>query len=694
MEKTNINFLAIIQARMNSTRLPKKVMLPLAGKPLFENVYERVSLSKKIDKVIIATTTNKLDDKIVDACRKSGIEFFRGSEEDVLDRYYQAATHHRCKNIIRITADCPLTDYKIIDKAIDKHLAEQNDYTATAYIETFPDGLDVDIFTYKALAKAWKEAKKPFQREHITQYFAWNPDKFKIGNLKNKQNLSTKRWVVDEPEDYIFMKKIYNTFSKATYFGMDEILAYLKKHPEIESDNHKIIRNEGLDKKYRAKWLANKKQGKGQNLYKYAKKIIPGGTQLLSKRPEMHLPNLWPSYYKKAKGCEIWDLDGKKYIDMSYMGIGACVLGYADKDVDSAVKNAIKNSIATTLNSPLEIELAELLFKLHPWASMARFACTGGEALAIAIRIARAKSGKDKVLFCGYHGWHDWYLASNLADDKALDGHLIPGLKPLGVPRALKGTSVPFSYNDTKEFLRLIKLYKKDVGVVIIEPLRNSLPDKKFLKTIRQTTKKNNIVLVIDEVSAGFRLTTGGAHMVLGIKPDIAVFSKALGNGYPVSAIIGRKAVMSLAEDSFISSTNWTNSIGLAAAIATIRKFKKQKTARHLIQMGNKVKNGWEQLAKKHNLQIHISGAINYHFEFEYSNPLTLKTLFTKLMLNEGFLATTAFYASLSHQNIHIKKYLNAVDKVFATISLALKNNDVEWQLRNEVCHAGFRRLT
>ncbi len=434
--------------------------------------------------------------------------------------------------------------------------------------------------------------------------------------------------------------------------------------------------------------------GRGQSLYKLAKKIIPGGTQLLSKRPEMHLPGGWPSYYQKAQGCEVWDLDGQKFIDMSYMGIGACVLGYADKDVDSAVKKAIDNGIATTLNAPAEVELAKLLFKLHPWASMARFACTGGEALAIAVRIARAKSGKDKILFCGYHGWHDWYLASNLSDDKALDGHLLPGLKPLGVPRVLKGTSIPFSYNDTAEFLKLIKQYKKEIGVVIIEPLRNCKPDKTFLKTIRQITQKNNIVLIIDEVSAGFRLTTGGAHMIFGAKPDIAVFSKALGNGYPISAIIGRKAVMSIAEESFISSTNWTNSIGLVAAIATIKKFKKRKIANHLAKMGEKIKNGWEKLAKKHSLKIHISGAIHYHFEFEDRNPLVVKTLFTQLMLAEGFLATTAFYASYAHKNYHISKYLTAVDKTFKIIATALENNNIEQKLKGAVCHADFRRLT
>jgi len=434
--------------------------------------------------------------------------------------------------------------------------------------------------------------------------------------------------------------------------------------------------------------------GKGQKLYKRAKAIIPGGTQLLSKRPELHLPDYWPSYYSKAKGCEVWDLDGKKYIDMSYMGIGACVLGYADQDVNKAVKLAIDRGNASTLNSPQELELADLLLSLHPWAKMVRFACGGGEVMSIAIRIARAKAGKDKVLFCGYHGWHDWYLASNLADDKALDGHLLPGLDPKGVPRALKGTAVPFRYNDTKEFLRLIDKYKDEVGVVVMEPLRNFSPKKDFLETIRKVTKKLGIILVFDEVSYGFRLICGGAHLALKIEPDIAAFSKALGNGYPIAAVIGRREIMDVAQDSFISSTNWTNNVGLTAAIATITKFKKNNVARHLMATGKAILDGWVMLAKKHKLKIHTSGMYPIvHFDFEYKDPLALKTLFTQMMLEEGFLATNAFYASYAHKDSHVKKYLKATDKVFGQIAALIEKGNPEQYLKGKVSHAGFRRL-
>lgn len=434
--------------------------------------------------------------------------------------------------------------------------------------------------------------------------------------------------------------------------------------------------------------------GKSQRYYKQAKKIIPGGTQLLSKRPEMFLPGLWPAYYDKARGCKIWDLDGKEYLDMSYMGMGSCILGYADKSVDAAVKSAIEKGNITTLNSPQEVELARLLLDLHPWVDMVRYARTGGEAMAVAVRIARAKSRKDIVLFCGYHGWHDWYLAANLGCNVALDGHLLPGLNPLGVPRKLKGTAFPFQYNDTAGFLRLIKKYKKNIGAVVMESIRNQEPAEEFINTIRETTRQLKIPLVIDEITAGFRLNAGGAHLLFGLKPDIAVFAKGISNGYPMAAIIGRENIMQVAQDTFISSTYWTDRIGPVAALATIKKFITHNVSEHLITVGKKVQDGWQRAAVKHALKIAASGmfAIS-HFSFQYSNHLELKTLFTQLMLKKGFLASNAFYASYAHKEEHLLKYLNSVDEVFSFMAKAIKQNNVKKHLKGPVCHAGFRRI-
>ena len=434
--------------------------------------------------------------------------------------------------------------------------------------------------------------------------------------------------------------------------------------------------------------------GKSQELYKEAKKLIPGGTQLLSKRPELFLPDQWPAYYESAKGCEVIDIDGNKYIDMITMGIGSCVLGYADDDINASVINAIENGSMTSLNVPEEVELAKLLIKIHPWAQMVRYARTGGEAMSVAVRIARAKSKKDIVLFCGYHGWHDWYISANLSEDKALDGHLLPGLEPLGIPRSLKDTSIPIQYNDTKSLVEAIEKYKGQVGVIVLEAIRDKPPTNEFLLEIRKSSDKYGIVFIVDEITSGFRLNLGGAHLLYGIEPDIAVFGKAIGNGFPMTAIIGKRSVMQAAQGSFISSTFWTDRIGTVAALATINKMQQVDLPVHLIKTGKQIQSGWLELAKKNGLKIHTSGIYPLsHFEFEYSNSLAIKTLFTQMMLEKGFLASTIFYASYAHKAYHVEKYLVAVDLVFAFLSKLILSNSIESSLKGPICHSGFKRL-
>jgi glutamate-1-semialdehyde aminotransferase len=434
---------------------------------------------------------------------------------------------------------------------------------------------------------------------------------------------------------------------------------------------------------------------KGQSLYRKAKLRIPGGTQLFSKRPELFLPERWPSYYHKAKGVEVWDLDNNKYVDMSYMGLGACILGYADPEVDNAVKAAIDSGSMCTLNCPEEVELADLLCELHPWAEKTRYARTGGEAMAIAVRIARAKTKKDKIIFCGYHGWHDWYLAANLGENHALDGHLLPGLEPAGVPRCLRNTAFAFNYNNISELKSIVSQYRGKIAAIVIEPVRNYEPEPGFLEEVREIATSIRAVLIFDEVSSGWRLTTGGVHLLYGVIPDIAVFSKAISNGYPMAAIIGIGDVMQAAQDSFISSTYWTERIGPAAALATIRKHRRCNASEHLIEIGKRVQSGWKSAAERHGLRIIISGISPLgHFSFEYENSQAIRTLFTQEMLQKGFLATNAFYASYAHQDHHVENYLKAVDETFALITEAIERNEVEKLLKGPVAHSDFHRLT
>lgn len=435
--------------------------------------------------------------------------------------------------------------------------------------------------------------------------------------------------------------------------------------------------------------------GKGQDLYNKAKTLIPGGTQLLSKRPEMFLPDYWPAYYDKAEGCYVWDLDGNKYLDMSYMGIGACVLGYAHSEINTAVTDAVNRGSMCTLNAPEEVYLAELMCQLHPWAQMVRYTRSGGEAMAVAIRIARASSGRDKILFCGYHGWHDWYLSANLAADKALDGHLLPGLDPAGVPRDLKDSAIPFNYNNVIEFLNLADKYRGEIGVIVMESIRDSKPTHEFIDAIHRVAKEQNIVFVVDEITAGFRLNAGGAHLILGLQPDIAVFGKAISNGFPMGVILGKKDIMEKAQETFISSTYWTDRTGPAAALATIKYFIDNNVQDHLINIGEQIQKGWSNLALKNGLKIKVGGlAPLSHFSFDHEKPLVLKTLFTQKMLELKILATTAFYASYAHKQEFIDLYLEACDKAFSFVAEAIDSGAPDKLLNGPVCHSGFKRLT
>lgn len=433
----------------------------------------------------------------------------------------------------------------------------------------------------------------------------------------------------------------------------------------------------------------------GPDLYRRAKTLIPGGTQLLSKRPEMFLPEQWPSYYAQARGVEVVALDGRRYIDMGIMGIGACILGYADPEVDSAAHAAIDRGVASTLNAPEEVELAELLCELHPWADMVRYSRGGGEAMAMAVRIARAHTRKDKIVFSGYHGWADWYLAANLGDAAALDGQLMPGLEPAGVARGLKGSAIPFHYNRLDQLEAIVREHRDSIGVIVMEPRRDEPPEPGFLEQVRQIASDIGAVLIFDEITTGFRMTAGGIHKLLGVDPDIAVFSKAMANGYAMSAVIGRASVMEAAQSTFISSTNWTERIGPSAAIATIRKYVRERAEKHITRIGAMVMKGWNDAAKRHGVPIHTSGLDSLcHFSFTSQDDASLVTLFDQLLLERGYLAFNQFKPSFAHQESHVRGYLKAVDEAFAEIADALEANDIAKRLKGPVVRRGFYRLT
>ncbi|MEX2112564.1 MAG: aminotransferase class III-fold pyridoxal phosphate-dependent enzyme [Pirellulales bacterium] len=435
--------------------------------------------------------------------------------------------------------------------------------------------------------------------------------------------------------------------------------------------------------------------------YQRAKAVIPGGTQLLSKRPEMVAPGVWPAYYAEARGCEVVDLDGRRFIDMTTSGIGSCLLGYADPDVTDAVVRRVQLGSMCTLNSPEELELAELLLELHPWAEQARFTRTGGESMAVAVRLARAATGRQRVAFCGYHGWSDWYLAANLPADAAADdgdrlaGHLLTGLSPRGVPAGLAGTALPFGYNKLDELQRHVREHGRELAAIVMEPTRNRQPEPGFLEGVRGLADECGAALVFDEISAGWRFALGGAHLRYGVAPDVAVFAKALGNGHPIGAVIGRASVMQAAQESFVSSTYWTEGVGPTAALATIRKLQTADAPAHAQRIGGLIRAGWLALGHEHGVPALASGhAALLSLSFDHPQAAALSTLVSVRMLARGYLFGGGFYPSLAHQPRHVDACLAALDEVFGELAAAIRRNDVESRLPGGVRHTGFARLT
>lgn len=671
--------LAIVQARMGSTRFPNKVMLPINGVPLIELLLHRLSLAKLIDHILVATSTATGDKQLAAHVRRLGYEVFEGSENNVLDRFYKAALPHRPTTVVRITGDCPLVDPELVDAIIASFAPRNVDYLCNGNPPTFPDGLDTEVFTYSALEVAARHANTSDELEHVTPYIR-ESGLFTAENFFNDNDYSRERWTVDEPADLAVIDAVFRHFSPRINFGWLEVISLRKQHPEIFESNQDLARNEG------------RTIGSGQKLWKRAKQLIPGGNMLLSKRAEMFLPDQWPAYFSKAKGCKVWDLDGREYIDMSIMGIGTNTLGYGQPEVDDAVRQTITAGNMSTLNCPEEVFLAEKLVELHPWAAMVRFARSGGEANAIAIRIARAASGKDKVAFCGYHGWHDWYLSANLGDEKGLDGHLLPGLEPNGVPRNLRGSVLPFSYNNFAELEALVSAH--DIGVIKMEVARSTGPQDNFLHKVRQLATDRGIVLIFDECTSGFRQTFGGLHKLYGVEPDMAMFGKALGNGYAITGTIGRREVMEAAQSTFISSTFWTERIGPTAALKTLEVMERIRSWELITQIGLGVTNRWKDLAMKHGLSITTSGlpAIT-SFAVDSPHALAYKTLITQEMLAKGYLATTLMFICTDHSPQVLDGYFEALDPVFALIRQCEDGKDVMDLLNGPVCHGGFRRL-
>ena len=670
---TSANILGVVQARLSSSRFPGKVMQPLSAEhTVISTLLKRLSMSEKISKIVVAIPNNRANAPLEAYLKQLGFETFLGDELDVQSRFLEISSLYAPDWVVRITGDCPLIDPKVVDSVIALAIENDSDYCSNINPPTFPDGLDVEVFRPAALRKVRDLGSVPLDLEHVT-WSLRESGRFATSNLVADREMSHLRWTVDVPEDLERLR----TSLPIDYLSMGwEELAVTN----LGLQGFKESRNEGLT------------VSAGQKVWGRAKRVIPGGSMLLSKRPEMFLPGEWPTYYSKAKGIEVWDLEGNRFLDFSTMSVGACSLGYGNNRVDEAAKQAVEEGVMSSLNSPAEVSLAERLVELHPWASMVRFARTGGEANAIATRIARAHTGKDKVAICGYHGWHDWYLAANLDTDSNLDGHLLPGLQPRGVPRGLVGTSVPFAYNDLDHLHALLRT--GEFAAVQMEVSRNYGPENGFLERVRELCSEYGAVLIFDECTSGFRETPGGLHLKFGVSPDLAMFGKALGNGYAITAVIGVEDVMQAAQTSFISSTFWTERIGPMAALATLGEMNRQKSWETLPKAGAAMKKIWRDAFSEHGLEFSITGLDALpSFILQYGHWPVLKTLITQEILDRGYLSTGAFYPSILHSDSHLEDYGKVFAEVISVVSANLEPESAVALLRGPAADIGFKRL-
>ena len=675
--------IAIIQARLNSKRFPSKVLKKIGGRTLIQLINERLRLSKYLDDIVFSIPNNIQNKRLESHLIENKIKYYKGSENNVVIRYLKTAKKFRADNIIRVTADCPLVDPKMLDQMLHTFKKNKIDYLANIRDPLnkhdkyfYPDGFDLEIFTTKCLEKSIKKIKTKYDKEHVTTFIR-NSNLFKKQFVKNDLDLTNLKLSVDTKKNLNDIKKIYNIFHPKINFSLKDILM------------HKKIR-----KIFKKKMVKMKKIDRGLELWSRAKKIIPGGTMLLSKNPDRYLPNAWPTYFKTAKGCIITDLDNNKFKDLSTMGVGTNVLGYGNNLVDNAVKKVIKNGNLSTLNCKEEVLLAEKLIEIHPWSQMVKFARTGGEANSIAIRIARAAVGRDNIAICGYHGWHDWYLSTNLNYTKKnnLNAHLMKDLNIKGVPKKLKDTVFSFHYGDYKTLENLVN--HKKIGVIKMEVCRNTEPNISFLKKVRKLASRNKIVLIFDECTTGFRGDFGGLHKKINVIPDICIFGKTLGNGYAITSVIGKKEIMEHANESFISSTFWTERIGPTAGLKTIEVMKNIKSWQTINKVGAKIRKRWSQLFKHYNLKVNINGIPSLlNFIFESKKHQAYKTLISQEMLKKNFLATNTIYPCTKHSDSIIESYLDNLEKILKIISYCENDGqDINKYLDSDISKKDFYR--
>jgi glutamate-1-semialdehyde aminotransferase/spore coat polysaccharide biosynthesis protein SpsF (cytidylyltransferase family) len=677
--------IAIVQARMSSTRLPGKVLADVYGRPMLWRVVSRLGRARLLDKVLVATSENPSDDAIARFCEQEGICCFRGSETDVLDRYYQAARAHRADVVVRITSDCPLIDSVVVDKVVDRFLNGRFDYVSNALRYTYPDGLDTEVFSFEVLEQAWREATKNSEREHVTPYL--RSGKFRVENVENDRLLPRNlRWTVDEPADLEFVRKVYAGFKGKDHFGMTEVLDFLSHESTLQELNSSVLSNEGycrsLYQEAAAGAAPKRVLEKSQEWLRRSEKVIPGCAQTFSKSYNQHVQGVSPIFLERGQGCRVWDVDGNEYIDY-IQGLLPNILGYANQEVNAAVSAQIAAGHSFSLPHPLEVELAERLARLIPCAEMVRFGKNGSDATSGAVRAARALTNKNRVACCGYHGWQDWYIGSTTRN--------------AGVPEAVAGLTHPFPYNDLDALERLLTKHPGEFAAVIMEPVNFVEPAAGYLQGVKEVAHRHGALLVFDEICSGFHFGLGGAQKRYNVVPDLACFGKAMGNGFPISCVVGRADVMKVFEDIFFSFTFGGEVASMAAAMKVLDILEYTDALVRMEANGRVLQDGFNALAKLAGLSDHLTcvghptWSLMKFRDAEGKDSILLRSLVSQELAKRGVLVLVTHNMSAAHDHVAVQQTLEAYATVFKTVARWLQDPDPTRFLEGMIIQPVFR---
>ena len=683
--------LAVLQARTSSSRLPGKVLAPILGEPMLLHQIERLRRCREIDKLVVATSAESSDDAVAAVAENAGIPCYRGSLHDVLDRYYQAARQYRPQWVVRVTGDCPLIDWEVVDACV--RLARQGtyDWASNALNRTWPDGLDVECMTFAALETAWREASEPLQREHVTPFIHRDPVRFRLGSLERPgESLAGMRWTVDEPRDLSFVTRVYEALYPVNpAFTSADILKFLTRHPEVAAINVDIERNKAfnaalakLEGRNQMSTQKPRSFGKSEAMLDRSLRCIPLGTQTFSKSYTQFPRGVSPFFIKRAKGSRAWDVDDNEYLDFAN-ALASVTLGHNDPDVTAAVKAQLEDGTLYSLAHPLEVEVAELICQMVPCAKAVRFGKNGSDATSGAVRAARAFTGRERIAVCGYHGWQDWYIGSTARNK--------------GVPAAVRELTSTFAYNDLNSLETELAAHPGEFAAVILEPMNVAYPQPGFLEGVVAAAHNHGALAVFDETITGFRFANGGAQELFGVTPDLATFGKGLANGYPLSAVAGRPDVMAEFAEIFFSFTMGGEALSLAAAKATLEKLNRDTVCDRLRSTGERVLAGVKERIERHGCGTFLEAVGHPAWSFLIfkdavgSSLWEIKTLWMQETLARGLLSVGTHNISFAHDEADVVRLLAIYDEVFPLLSAAVADKRIGKYLRCRPLEPLFR---